>query len=105
MAPSAIVMASTLWRTCVRPAGATPASTEACTVEAPVSMSGVKEAPGSKRERGGKNRNHLEPLSMLHSGGMTTARPTVLVTELEYRKAEARFLAAPGLDCLRAPEV
>jgi len=43
---------------------------------------------------------------MLHSGGMTTTpRPTVLVTELEYRKAEAQFLAAPGLECLRAPEI
>jgi phosphoglycerate dehydrogenase-like enzyme len=28
----------------------------------------------------------------------------VLVTELEYRKAEAAFLSAPGLECRRAPE-
>jgi phosphoglycerate dehydrogenase-like enzyme len=29
----------------------------------------------------------------------------VLVTESEYRKAEARFLSARGLECLRAPDV
>jgi phosphoglycerate dehydrogenase-like enzyme len=39
---------------------------------------------------------------MLNSRGM--AKPTVLVTELEYRKAEASFTSAPGLDCRRAPE-
>jgi phosphoglycerate dehydrogenase-like enzyme len=35
---------------------------------------------------------------------MANARPTVLVTELEYRKAEASFVSAPGLVCLRAPD-
>ena len=35
---------------------------------------------------------------------MADSRPTVLVTESEYRKAEASFLSAPGLACLRAPD-
>jgi len=34
---------------------------------------------------------------------MANTKPRVLVTESEYRKAEARFAAAPGLECLRAP--
>jgi phosphoglycerate dehydrogenase-like enzyme len=41
---------------------------------------------------------------MLHSGGMANSRPTVLVTESEYRKAPAAFLSATGLECLRAPD-
>jgi len=36
---------------------------------------------------------------------MEKSRPRVLVTESEYRKAEARFLSAAGLECLRAPDV
>ena len=36
---------------------------------------------------------------------MANARLRVLVTESEYRKAEARFLSASGLECLRAPDV
>lgn len=35
---------------------------------------------------------------------MADSRPTVLVTESEYRKAEACFLSAPGLACRRAPD-
>ena len=35
---------------------------------------------------------------------MANSRPTVLVTESEYRKAKARFSSAPGLECLRAPD-
>ena len=35
---------------------------------------------------------------------MANSTPRVLVTESEYRKAEARFLSAPGLQCLRAPD-
>ncbi len=35
---------------------------------------------------------------------MADSRPTVLVTESEYRKAEASFLSAPGLACRRAPD-
>jgi lactate dehydrogenase-like 2-hydroxyacid dehydrogenase len=35
---------------------------------------------------------------------MPNSRPRVLVTESEYRKAEARFLSASGLECLRAPD-
>ena len=35
---------------------------------------------------------------------MADSRPKVLVTESEYRKAEACFLSAPGLACLRAPD-
>src|SRR5262245_3740527 len=35
---------------------------------------------------------------------MKNSTPTVLVTELEYRKAEATFVSAAGLDCRRAPE-
>jgi phosphoglycerate dehydrogenase-like enzyme len=42
---------------------------------------------------------------MLHSRKMANSRPTVLVTESEYRKAEGRFLSAPALECLRAPDV
>jgi phosphoglycerate dehydrogenase-like enzyme len=34
---------------------------------------------------------------------MANASPRVLVTDLEYRKAEAWFVSAPGLQCLRAP--
>jgi phosphoglycerate dehydrogenase-like enzyme len=41
---------------------------------------------------------------MLNSRDMAHSRPRVLVTESEYRKAEACFLAAPGLECLRAPD-
>ena len=41
---------------------------------------------------------------MLNSCGMANSRPTVLVTESEYRKAEACFLSAPGLECRRAPD-
>ena len=41
---------------------------------------------------------------MLNSGHMTKARRTVLITDLEYRKAEASFVSALGLVCLRAPE-
>ena len=36
---------------------------------------------------------------------MTTSPPKVLVTESEYRKAEPRFLSAPGLECLCAPDI
>jgi phosphoglycerate dehydrogenase-like enzyme len=35
---------------------------------------------------------------------MTNSRPKVLVTESEYRKAEASFVSAPGLECRRAPD-
>src|SRR5258708_5886285 len=41
---------------------------------------------------------------MLRSRDMARSRPTVLVTETEYRKAEAGFSSAPGLVCVRAPE-
>ena len=35
---------------------------------------------------------------------MTNSNPRVLVTELEYRKAERSFVSASGLECVRAPE-
>jgi phosphoglycerate dehydrogenase-like enzyme len=35
---------------------------------------------------------------------MTNSRPKVLVTESEYRKAEACFVSAPGLECRPAPD-
>ena len=35
---------------------------------------------------------------------MTNSNPRVLVTELEYRKAERSFVSAPELECVRAPE-
>ena len=41
---------------------------------------------------------------MLNSRDMANSRPRVLVTESEYRKAEACFSSAPGLECLRAPD-
>jgi phosphoglycerate dehydrogenase-like enzyme len=41
---------------------------------------------------------------MLNSRRMANSRPRVLVTELEYRKAESSFLSAQGLQCLRAPD-
>ena len=41
---------------------------------------------------------------MLDSRHMASSRATVLVTEPEYRKAEACFSSAPGLVCLSAPE-
>src|SRR2546426_5873373 len=66
-------------------------------------MSAVKKAPCPNRGRGSKNRNPVETLSMLNSRRMANSRRRVLVTELEYRKAEASFSSAPGLECLRAP--
>jgi phosphoglycerate dehydrogenase-like enzyme len=36
---------------------------------------------------------------------MSDSRPKVVVTEAEYRKADACFLAAVGLECLPAPDV
>lgn len=36
---------------------------------------------------------------------MAKSTPKVLVTESEYRKAEARFLSTPGLECRRAPDI
>jgi phosphoglycerate dehydrogenase-like enzyme len=41
---------------------------------------------------------------MLNSSDMANSTPKVLVTEPEYRKAEACFLSAPRLECLRAPD-
>ena len=41
---------------------------------------------------------------MLSSRSMANSRPRVLVTEMEYRKAEGSFLSAPALECLRAPD-
>src|SRR5438093_3013273 len=35
---------------------------------------------------------------------MANSRPKVLVTEAEYRKAEASFVSAPALECVRAPD-
>src|SRR6185503_18156005 len=35
---------------------------------------------------------------------MANSTPTVLVTELEYRKAEASFVSASELECLSAPD-
>ena len=36
---------------------------------------------------------------------MASPKPTVLVTEMEYRKAEGVFVSAAGLECVRAPDV
>ena len=41
---------------------------------------------------------------MVHSRSMADSRPKVLITDAEYRKGEHSFLAAPGLECLRAPD-
>src|SRR5205085_508265 len=41
---------------------------------------------------------------MLNSRRMPNSRPRVLVTDLEYRKAEGTFRSAPGLECVRAPD-
>src|SRR5262249_61908796 len=71
-------------------------------VGVPASMSAVKGAP-CLDGRGPKNRNPVETLSMLSSNSMTNAR-VVLVTDTEYRKAEAAFQSASGLSCRRAPE-
>src|SRR5262245_34201848 len=35
---------------------------------------------------------------------MVISKPRVLVTELEYRKAERSFASARGLECLRVPD-
>lgn len=43
-------------------------------------------------------------LSMISSQTMSESRSKVLVTDPEYRKGETSFLAAQGLECLRAPE-
>ena len=53
---------------------------------------------------GWKDRNRVETLSMLNSRTMADSKPTVLVTDAEYRKADAAFVSAPGLECLRAPD-
>ncbi len=50
-----------------------------------------------------KNRDPVETLSMLNSRQMANSKPKVLVTELEYRKAEGALWSAPGLECVRAP--
>ena len=57
-------------------------------------MSAVKKAP--VQSHWSKNRNHVATLSMLNSRHMANSRPTVLVTELEYRKAEASFAVGAG---------
>ena len=36
---------------------------------------------------------------------MSNAKPKVLVTDPEYRKAEESFIAARGLECVRAPDI
>jgi len=41
---------------------------------------------------------------MLNSCDIVNSKPTVLVTESEYRKAEACFVSAPELECLCAPD-
>ena len=41
---------------------------------------------------------------MLNSQDMPDAKPKVLVTDTEYRKAEGCFAAASGLECVRAPD-
>ena len=64
---------------------------------------GRQKGSGSLTEQS-KNRNRFEIMSMLDSRDMPRSRPTVLVTEAEYRKAEASFSSAPGLVCLSAPE-
>src|SRR5262249_16452749 len=43
-------------------------------------------------------------LSMLNSDAMTISKTRVLVTEMEYRKAEGWFASAPGLECRCAPD-
>jgi phosphoglycerate dehydrogenase-like enzyme len=40
---------------------------------------------------------------MLNCSRMANSKATVLVTELEYQKAEQCFSSAPGMACLRAP--
>ncbi len=41
---------------------------------------------------------------MLNSRTVTHSKPRVVITETEYRKAEACFVSAPGLECLRGPD-
>ena len=41
---------------------------------------------------------------MLNCRHMAKSKPRVVVTELEYRKAEVSFVSAHGLECLRAPD-
>jgi phosphoglycerate dehydrogenase-like enzyme len=41
---------------------------------------------------------------MLHSADVANSKKRVLVTGLEYGKAEESFVSAPGLECLRAPD-
>ena len=36
---------------------------------------------------------------------MSNAKPKVLVTDPEYRKAEGSFIGAHGLECVPAPEI
>ena len=72
-----------------------------------VSVRRAGETRGMNRRSAGRDRRVSRRLRferMLHSRDMTNSRPKVLVTELEYRKAEARFSSAPGLECLRAPD-
>src|SRR5689334_14340898 len=98
MAASTTVIASTLWRTCMRPARG---ERDAAGTVA-VSMS-VTRAP-SRNEGAVKNRNAVETLSMLDSRGMAAARRVVLVTRVEYQKAEAVFQAEASRQCEPAPD-
>jgi phosphoglycerate dehydrogenase-like enzyme len=52
-----------------------------------------------------KNRNPVQTVSMLDSGCMAAARRIVLVTDVEYRKAEHVFQSEPALHCEPAPAV
>src|SRR4029079_3030100 len=88
---STTVIASTLWRTGVPPA-AVESDVEGTGA---ASMSGTR-AP-SERESAVKNRNPVETLSMLDSSGMAAARRVVLVTGVEYRKAEGVFQSEAAL--------
>jgi phosphoglycerate dehydrogenase-like enzyme len=48
--------------------------------------------------------SRAKTLSMLNSPEMPQSKPRVLVTEAEYRKAEACFVSARALECLPAPD-
>jgi phosphoglycerate dehydrogenase-like enzyme len=85
MAASAMVMASTLRRTRVSPGTA-------------VWEFIVERTEGARRIGAAGDRVNVK------FPDMTDSRPRVLVTDREYRKGEDSFTAAPGLECIRAPE-
>src|SRR5688572_25343254 len=90
MAASTIVIASTLRRTRVSPGPSV--------VEGSVTAVGLGIGEHAEYEA-------RRSASMVDSGRMVDVKATVLVTDPEYRKGEASYAAASGVECVPAPDV